>query len=876
SDFKPLPVKLRHIDIALSFHEDRVDGVGELTFEPREPLTAIALDARDLTIHSVTWSPPENAGHIPVDYDYQTDNDRLLVTFPRELVPGETIHLRTTCTAIPSAHILEGIYRDSTPPGCPQQYMSQCQQWGFQRILPVFDDCTAKCTFTTRLEGDARYTHLIANGNIDPKLCPKGRPVPKEGDPSRQVIHFVNNVPMAPYLFIACAGTWDELTDEVVYPSGRRVRLEYLVPPGRLAGARVPMDILKESILWQERTQEYEYPFEVYRTISMEKSNFGGMENVGNTTIITSAALIDTFTSDSRIEYAHAVILHEFEHNQCGSEVTMETPFDMWLNEAFTVDVERQFMHSQFDPTTMRLNEIDSMRAPIHGPLTVEDGGHMGNIVREGFNDPDELVDGLTYVKAAEVIRMLKLILGPKIFRQAKNLYFHRYQGRNANTDQFFACFEEVSKRDLKQFKKEWLYTIGYPRVRATQAHEAKTNTLTISFEQTRSGSGGLFHIPIAIAIIVPAGEEIPGTAQLVELTTARTSVTVNDVPAGSVVSLNRDCSFYGTFEDTSVDVDALMAQVRLDTNDINRVEAMRALTDRERIRLIQDPTSGVSDGWLELYGKLLRDTALSPGLKTYLLRIDEQSLDRQYLPAYRERQRARETLLKAVADRHLESLLSAYESVDTYAPARTPKDGILERSLKAVLLRVITAANTPATQQLAESHFRTAWNITDRSSALFCINYSDHPQRHAIMQEARAEWINHLNGYMTYLMAIGSSGHDDVFERLREEAATPEFDIQHPSHSRALFMPMTGNNKMLWTDAGLQWLTEMIISLAPASENTTIRLLACLQQVNDLAPDLKPKVVAALQAMDAAIDNKALPSVGGRIAAYLAGAVDA
>jgi aminopeptidase N len=35
------------------------------------------------------------------------------------------------------------------------------------------------------------------------------------------------------------------------------------------------------------------------------------------------------------------VIVHEFEHNQCGSDVTMESPFDMWLNEAYTVDVER-------------------------------------------------------------------------------------------------------------------------------------------------------------------------------------------------------------------------------------------------------------------------------------------------------------------------------------------------------------------------------------------------------------------------------------------------------------------------------------------------------------------------------------------------------
>jgi aminopeptidase N len=157
--------------------------------------------------------------------------------------------------------------------------------------------------------------------------------------------------------------------------------------------------------------------------------------------------------------------VHEFEHNQCGSETTMETPFDVWLNEAYTVDVERQFMADLFDPTFIRLQQVDSIRHPLLGPLAIEDGGHAGRIVREGFNNPDELIDGVTYVKAAEVIRMLRLVLGAEPFRAGKSLYFSRYQNGNANTDQFFACFEEVSGRSLRSFKDGWLYSIGYPAV---------------------------------------------------------------------------------------------------------------------------------------------------------------------------------------------------------------------------------------------------------------------------------------------------------------------------------------------------------------------------------------------------------------------------
>ena len=101
---------------------------------------------------------------------------------------------------------------------------------------------------------------------------------------------------MAPYLFIVCAGTWDALVDRVTYDSRRTVHLEYLVPPGSVEEAKIPMEILKKAILWVKETQGYEYTGETYRTICMNKSNFGGMENVGNTTIVTDAALINEHT----------------------------------------------------------------------------------------------------------------------------------------------------------------------------------------------------------------------------------------------------------------------------------------------------------------------------------------------------------------------------------------------------------------------------------------------------------------------------------------------------------------------------------------------------------------------------------------------------
>ncbi|HMK43523.1 MAG TPA: M1 family metallopeptidase, partial [Dissulfurispiraceae bacterium] len=688
-DFRPLPLKLEHMTMCINFAEGRVDATNSLEMTARADLSQVVLDAKDLQIHEVRWCPlPGTVPDEALVFDYRKDEDRLIVTLPRVMTAGERFCIRTVTTCIPMGNILEGIYKDTTPPGGPQQYMSQCQQWGFQRIMPVFDDCTAKCTMTTTIEADARYTHLISNGNICHSSNPAGKPVPKSDDPTRQVITYENPIPMAPYLFIVCAGTWDMLADEVVYPSGRTVRLEYLVPPGMTDAVRIPMEILKESILWVEQTQAYEYSAETYRTICMNKSNFGGMENVGNTTIVTDSAVITEHTLDAGLLYAYAVIVHEFEHNQCGSETTMETPFDVWLNEAYTVDVERQFMAQLFDPSFVRLNQIEGIRNPLLGPLAVEDAGYAGRIVREGFNDPEELIDGVTYVKAAEVIRMLRLLIGEEKFLAAKQLYFTRYRNGNADTEQFFACFEEISGISLRQFREGWLYRAGYPKVAASVSYDADTQRCSVRFEQESAPGTASFHFPVELALVDDHGHDLPDTARTVEIRDVSTDIVFENIlnpPA--FVSLNRDFSFYGTLRHEGMSKELLALQAQLDGNVCNRVDAFRRLTDMERIKLLEDENAAIDPHWLSIYGELLDDASLSPAVKAYLLRIDEQPVDRAYLSWYQEQVRARERLMLAVNGAFHDKLVSLYHavSVNPLSGDRSPKAGIEQRMLKNV-----------------------------------------------------------------------------------------------------------------------------------------------------------------------------------------------
>jgi aminopeptidase N len=601
------------------------------------------------------------------------------------------------------------------------------------------------------------------------------------------------------------------------------------------------------------------------------------MENLGNTTIVTDAALITEHTLDTMLLYAHAVIVHEFEHNQCGSETTMETPFDVWLNEAYTVDVERQFMADHFDPAFIRLHQVDSIRSPLLGPLAIEDGGHYGRIVREGFNEPDELIDGVTYVKAAEVIRMLRLIIGPDAFQKGKSLYFDRYLGGNADTDQFFACFEEVSGLSLTEFKREWLYRIGYPKVSATTEYNGKAGEYRIHLSQEVEEGENPFCLPLKVALVDGEGRDMEGTERVFTLSEGKGEIVFENITEPpAIASMNRDYSFYGTFKHTNVDAEALARQTRFDPNIYNRVDAMRHLTDTVRISLLNDPNAPICEEWLNLYGEILSDRTLPAAIKAYLLRIDEQPIDRQYSAWYRELVVARERLMSAVNGRYRDELVREFNAIGGAIPSHggTPdtsiSEGIERRMLKNILLHLIAIDDTPESHRLIIDTWQTAATATERVAALTALNRSSAPSRRTLLEGVYRDWHNHLSGYANYLRVVASGAGEDIFKMIKAEESRSSFDITHPTWSRALYLGMATNTKMIWTDRGIEWVADTVIRLAPINGTTAGRLLNTFQHLRLLKPPLREKVHIALERIVESVTEDVSLSIHGQGMAYL------
>ena len=95
---------------------------------------------------------------------------------------------------------------------------------------------------------------------------------------------------------------------------------------------------------------------------------------------------------------------------------------------------------------------------------------------RAAISEINNFYTATVYEKGAEIIRMLKTLIGDAAFEAGMDLYFERCDGTAATVEDFLACFAEVTGRDLSQFAR-WYEQAGTPSVvaRAVTTRGAST-----------------------------------------------------------------------------------------------------------------------------------------------------------------------------------------------------------------------------------------------------------------------------------------------------------------------------------------------------------------------------------------------------------------
>ncbi|HVY03109.1 MAG TPA: aminopeptidase N, partial [Caulobacterales bacterium] len=486
ADYRPCDYAIDTIDLAfvLDPNDTKVRAVSAVRRigDHDRPL---ALDGVNLTLNRIAIDGAPLAAEA-----YAIEAERLIVHRPPDKF---TLEIETTIH--PAANTaLEGLYVSGG------RFCTQCEAEGFRKITYFQDRPDSLSRYSTRIEADkAAYPTLLSNGDlVEQGDLPGGRHYALWRDPH----------PKPCYLFALVAGDFDSHRDEFVTMSGKRVKLAIHVDKGDAPRAAYAMDSLKRAMKWDEDVFKREYDLEVFNIVAVRDFNFGAMENKGLNVFNSAYVLADPATAtDADYEAIESIVAHEYFHNWTGNRITLRDWFQLCLKEGLTVFRDQEFSSDQRSRPVQRIKDVKQLRARQFP----EDAGPLAHPVRpQSFQKIDNFYTATVYEKGAEVIRMLKALLGEAGFAKGIQLYFDRCDGSAATVEDFIGAFADACGKDLSPFMA-WYSQAGTPHIEAKGVYDAPDKTYTLTLAQSIPPTPGQAEkapavIPLKIGFIAADG----------------------------------------------------------------------------------------------------------------------------------------------------------------------------------------------------------------------------------------------------------------------------------------------------------------------------------------------------------------------------------
>lgn len=704
---------------------------------------------------------------------------------------------------------LEGLYLSNG------MYCTQCEAEGFRKITYYPDRPDVMSTFTVRINGP--HPVLLSNGNP----MASGEGFAEWHDPW----------PKPAYLFALVAGDLVAHSDGFTTVSGREVDLNLWVRPGDEGKCAFGMEALKKSMRWDEEVYGREYDLDVFNIVAVDDFNMGAMENKGLNIFNSAAVLASPETStDDNFERIEAIIAHEYFHNWTGNRITCRDWFQLCLKEGLTVFRDAQFTSDMRSAPVKRIRDVIELRARQFP----EDQGPLSHPVRpESFQEINNFYTATVYEKGAEVIGMLKRLVGDRAYAEALDLYFARHDGQACTIEDWLKVFEDVTGRDLSQFKR-WYSQAGTPRITVEEDWQGGTYTLTLS--QTTPSTPGQPDklpqvIPVAVGLLGPNGDEVRPT-QVLEFARARQSFTFDGLAARPVPSILREFSAPVVLEreTTAAERAFLLAH---DTDPFNRWEAGRTLAEECLLAMI---TKGAAPDADYLNGLLavVRDDTLDPAYRALMLGLPSQSEMAATLhrcgvtPDPQAIWDATETLRQSTAQ-HFQDLLPrlrAETQVDQPFAPDAEQSG--KRALGGAALALLTRLDGGAQ---ATNDYGQADNMTLQLSALSCLLKAGKGQ--AELAAFYDQWQHdRLVIDKWFGLQVGLSTPGKVAETARALTGHADFNWKNPNRFRALFGPLAMHHAGFHFAGGAAYelLADWLIRLDPVNPQTTARMCSAFQ----------------------------------------------
>jgi aminopeptidase N len=781
ADYRPSDFLIDRVELSFRLHPTATRVTASLALRRNPagtPDTPLVLDGDELYLRAVAVDGQNLAAE-----SFGATPDRLVLNDP----PQRPFTLTLETEIDPTANTkLMGLYRSGG------NYCTQCEAEGFRRITYFLDRPDVLSVYTTRIEAEREAAPvLLGNGNV----VESG----KVDGTSRHFAVWHDPFPKPSYLFALVGGRLGRVEKTFTTMSGRAVELGVYVEPGTEERAAYALDALERSMRWDERVFGREYDLDVFNIVAVSDFNMGAMENKGLNVFNDKYVLASPETATDQ-DYANieAIIAHEYFHNWTGNRITCRDWFQLCLKEGLTVFRDQEFSSDERSRAVHRISEVKTLRARQFS----EDASPLAHPVRPTeYREINNFYTATVYEKGAEIVRMLKTLIGDGDFRRGMDLYFERCDGTAASVEDFLQAFADVTGRNLSHFAK-WYAQSGTPCVAVRGSYDAEARTYRLDLSQETPPTPGQprkepLVIPVVLGLVARDGEPLEprskavGPDGLYVLETAAASIMFENVTSEPVPSV-----FRGFSAPVKVGLDLsnaeLLALLRHDTDPFNRWQAGQTVATRLIVELAADTGDGTAE--LDLLGaallSFLEEAERDPAFAALVLTMPSESdiaqeIGRDVDPDAIHR--ARRTLRTSIGRKLSDRLVQLRETLRLTGPYNPDALSAGRRALRNAALDLIAAADPSRGEALALEQFESAANMTDRLAAFATLTTLPGDARERAIARF-AELYGHeplvLDKWFTLQAAIPEPG---TLDRVRGLMSHPAFSMSNPNRVRAL-----------------------------------------------------------------------------------------
>lgn len=437
-------VKKVHLSLDVDFDRKVLAGRADLKVERVTPsIKELLLDSQDLAVLSVVDLTTNQSLVYEISPQVSVFGSRLLINLPEN--DEKELSIRVKYESSANASGLQWLAPIQTM-GKDQPFMfSQFQAVHARSVIPCQDTPAVKTSYTADITAPNGLTVLMS-------AVPLGDPI-KLND-GRTRFQFVQKVPIPSYLIAIAVG---KLESRKLGP-----RSHVWAEPAMVEKAAYEFAETEKMLQTAEELCG-PYVWEIYDLLVLPPSfPFGGMENPCLTFVTPTIIAGDRSLA--------LVVAHEIAHSWTGNLVTNRNFEHFWLNEGFTVFVERKIAGRMAGPLVQDFEAITGINTLQETVDKMGDNNPLTKLVLDlrGVH-PDDSFSSVPYEKGHIFLRYIENIVGgPEKFEPFLKKYINDNKYRSIETDDFKKAFINYfsSNEDTKKIDwQTWLFAAGMPPV---------------------------------------------------------------------------------------------------------------------------------------------------------------------------------------------------------------------------------------------------------------------------------------------------------------------------------------------------------------------------------------------------------------------------